>query len=185
MAEIGIHVDDVAIAMLDRITQAGDNRGPQAELSLAMQAMNSRVGRRLLVAPAASAVGRVIVDHQEVNIRSVAEDFVDQPWEVLDFVIRGRHDQRFRFRRGRSHVECSTGTGKSARSHFSGPCQNGEHQLGPASASVFGIQQCRKRRQTAAVGDPHGEPPYRVLGTPYLVLGHWHVKAMVRPRTTR
>ena len=56
------------------------------------QAMRG-VGGPLLLAPLARAVGRVVVDYQNVRLRRETEDLLDQPRQVLHLVIGGHRDQ--------------------------------------------------------------------------------------------
>ena len=64
MAEVGIHVEHIFIAVLDGISHPGDDGRSQAELPGAMQAAQSRIGGRLSIAPLAGAIRRIVVDHQ-------------------------------------------------------------------------------------------------------------------------
>ena len=73
MAEIGVHVEHVAVAVLDGVLHAGDGGRAQAQLARAVQAVQPRLVGRLLVAPLAGAVGRVVVDHQHIDLRRDSE----------------------------------------------------------------------------------------------------------------
>ena len=54
----------------------------------------------LLVAPLAGAVGRIIVDDQNVHLRRETENLRDQPGQVFPFIVGGHANQSFA---GRGH----------------------------------------------------------------------------------
>jgi hypothetical protein len=56
MAEIRVHVEHVAVAVLDGVLHAGDRGGAQPELPGAVDAVQSRLNGRLGIAPPARAV---------------------------------------------------------------------------------------------------------------------------------
>ncbi len=93
VAEIGVHVEHVLVAVLDRVFHARENGGAQPQFPRPMEAMDAGIGRRLLVAPTAGAVGRIVVDHQQVGPRGEAENLLHQPGEILHLVVRRHRDQ--------------------------------------------------------------------------------------------
>ncbi len=93
VAEIGVHVEHVLVALLDGVLHARQNGRPQPQFSRPVETVDAAVGGRLLVAPAAGAVRRVVVDHQQVGSRGVAENLLHQPGEILQLVVRRHRDQ--------------------------------------------------------------------------------------------
>ena len=95
MAEIGIHRQHVAVAVGHGIFHRRDEGRSQTKLAGAMQAVEARIVGRAGVAPLARAVGRIVVDHQQIGGRQVAKNLVHQWGQILDFVIRGHDNERF------------------------------------------------------------------------------------------
>ena len=92
MAEVGIHLENVVILMLDGPLESGDVGGAEAELSLAFH-HEEAVGEFLLhtAHDVGSAVGRVVLDDEDVEIFFKAEHRTDNVLDVLLFII-SRYD---------------------------------------------------------------------------------------------
>ncbi len=65
--EIGVHLEDEVVALLDGVMEASDIRGSQAHLAGAMQHVNGAIARGQFVGDFAGAIGRIIVDDKEVG----------------------------------------------------------------------------------------------------------------------
>ena len=57
MAEVGVHVEEAIVVVLDGVTHAGQDRRAQAQLAGPMQHVHLRIGRGGLVGPGSRAVG--------------------------------------------------------------------------------------------------------------------------------
>ena len=92
VAEVGIHLEDVVILMLDGPLESGDVGGAEAELSLAFH-HEEAVGEFLLHAAhdVGSAVGRVVLDDEYVEILFKTEYRTDNVLDIFLFVI-SRYD---------------------------------------------------------------------------------------------
>ena len=91
---VGVHLEDELVAVLDGIVKAEYVRGAQAHLAGAVQRADPRIRRADLVDELAGAVGRVIVDDQDVGLGREAQDVRDQAGDILALVIGRDDDQR-------------------------------------------------------------------------------------------
>ncbi len=66
---------------------------PEPLFAGAMQDANAAVGRRQLVRHAPRAVGRIIVDDEDVRFRQDAANLRDQEAEVFPLVVGAERDQ--------------------------------------------------------------------------------------------
>jgi hypothetical protein len=57
--------------------------------------MYPRVFGAFFVAPLACAVGRIVVDHQQIGLGQVVENRIDQQWNIFHLVISGNGNQSF------------------------------------------------------------------------------------------
>src|SRR3569623_2970017 len=105
MAEVGIHVDDEFILMIEGILQPGDDGCAEAKLPRAMDAANPWIACCLGVAPLPRTVRAAVVDAHQVALWRVLEDRRHEPGQVLDFVV-----SRDRYKRLVSHKRFSRGS---------------------------------------------------------------------------
>ena len=94
MAPIGIERDENFVVVLNRIPGGRKRGGAEALLAGAVKAVEPRLASGPLVAPAAGAVRRIVVDDQNVHIWQHAKYFVDQAWQILDLVVGSQSDER-------------------------------------------------------------------------------------------
>ena len=94
MREVGVHLEDEVVAVLERPLEPGDVRPSQAILRHPVQHVHPRLVRRELVGQLPGAVGRVVVHHQDLEARVLQQDRGDDLREVLALVVGGDDDER-------------------------------------------------------------------------------------------
>ena len=72
VAEVGVEVEEQVVAVLDGEAHGREDGRAQAELAGAVDDVDPRVGGGQLVGERAGAVGRVVVDDQDVGVRAGA-----------------------------------------------------------------------------------------------------------------
>ena len=93
---IGVHRDEHVVRLFKGPLHSRYRRGAEALFAGAMKAVQTRFGRGALVAPAARAVGRVVVDDENVCGGQYAKYFVDETRQIFNLVVRGQDDKRVR-----------------------------------------------------------------------------------------
>src|SRR6478752_2037978 len=92
MREVGVHLEDEIVAPLDGIVETSDIRSPKAQLAGPVHHMNCVVARRHLVGDLASAIGRVVVDDEDIGRGRGALDSLHQIDDIIPLVIGGNRD---------------------------------------------------------------------------------------------
>ena len=147
VAEIGVHVEHVLVAVLDRVFHARQNGRAQPQLARPMETMEPGVLGRLLVAPMAGAVRGIVVDHQQVGVGSEAKNLLHQPGEILHLVVRRHRDQGL------------FGVGHGTRSPSGTEPQTAYCIKSPAAKNPHGKHKSRS-------GETHCRPPGLIKGCP-------------------
>ncbi len=93
VAEVGVHVDEELVVMLDGIAHSRQDRGAQSELPLAVENVDARVRAGQLVGKAAGAVGRIVIDYENIGGRRDRMNLPDQRRQVVALVVRRDRDQ--------------------------------------------------------------------------------------------
>ncbi|KQR43791.1 hypothetical protein ASF82_09210 [Frigoribacterium sp. Leaf164] len=88
---VGVHLDEGRVAALEPPGEAGQVRGAEAGLAGAVQHVHPGVAGGPRVGEVAGAVGRAVVDDENVDGGPAVEGAADDPVEVLSFVV-GRDD---------------------------------------------------------------------------------------------
>jgi hypothetical protein len=97
MAEVGVHVDEQIVIVLQSVAHAGQDGRAQAELAGAVQDVDARVGRRQLIRQRASAVGRIVINDQHVGGGHGGVDLPKQGRQVVALLVSGDGDQHTGF----------------------------------------------------------------------------------------
>ncbi len=93
MTPIRIHRNEHVVRSFEPPPNPINRRRTQAELARPMQNMNSRVGRRSLVAPSTRAIGRIVINDKHVCTRQHPQDFINETGKISNFVVRGQSDE--------------------------------------------------------------------------------------------
>jgi hypothetical protein len=88
MAEIGVHVDEQIVFMLQSISNAGLDGGAESELAGAMKDVDPWIAQRQLIRNSPRTVGGIIVDDQHIGQGNYAVDFPHQRSDVVALVVR-------------------------------------------------------------------------------------------------
>ena len=91
VTEVCVHGGDEVEAVFKGVTKSFDGSGSQSKLSRTMDALKRTVRCLTIAAPIPRAVGRVIVDDQNLRLGNGPLQLLDQARKVLLFVI-GRND---------------------------------------------------------------------------------------------
>src|SRR5208282_716942 len=89
MAEVSVHIEDVLVLVFYAIFHSRDDRRAEAELPRAVQTVYTLVLGRRTITPLAGSVRRVVVNDEDVGLRSVPKYLFHQGGKVLDLVIGG------------------------------------------------------------------------------------------------
>ena len=74
MAEVGVHLEDQVVPVLERPAEAREVGLPQPGLARPVQHVDPRLGGGQLVGQLAGAVGRIVVHDQHVELGILLQD---------------------------------------------------------------------------------------------------------------
>lgn len=94
VAEVGVHRADVGIALLNTVAKACSVGGAKPQLAGAMQHVHPWIAGSKGIGDGSSAVGRGIINDQHMDITGQTAQALNQPRQVLSFVVSGHNDQR-------------------------------------------------------------------------------------------
>src|SRR5699024_9873806 len=80
---VGVHLAEDSVVTLEAPLEAGDVRAAQATLALAVEDVDVGVGGGQLIRLLTGAVGAVVVDDEDVDLRGGGADSADDQREVL------------------------------------------------------------------------------------------------------
>ncbi len=95
MGKVGVHGDELLVLMVDGIFHCHQMSRPQAQLGRAVNHMDSRVCGREPVQKSTRSVRRVVVDYEDFRIRKMLENFIENIFGVVRFVIGSSKNQSF------------------------------------------------------------------------------------------
>ncbi len=89
MREVGIHLEDVLIAIFECPAEAREIGAPQPLLRCPVQHMYPWICRRQLVGNLSGAVGRAVINDQDLEPGVLRQDLGRDQGQVLALVVRG------------------------------------------------------------------------------------------------
>ena len=93
MGEVGVHLEDVVVALREGILEAGEVGGAEPQLARTVQDVDPAGARALqLVGDLPGPIRRVVVDDQHGEI-ALGENRADQVGQILALVVGGNNDQ--------------------------------------------------------------------------------------------
>src|SRR5579885_954100 len=95
MRKIGVHLKGGIIAIRKGVLEASDIRRTQAKFAAAMQDMHARILRAHFLRQFSGAVGRMIIDDQNIGCGRVRENLLEQRGQILQLVVCWNDDQGF------------------------------------------------------------------------------------------
>ena len=93
VAEVAVHGQNTVVPVLEAVAEAGQVSGAEAELALALEQVEPGFGLHLATHEVGGAVRTGIVDHQDLQLVGLSEDFAGQEQDVLGLVVGGQYDQ--------------------------------------------------------------------------------------------
>ena len=113
--KVGVHRDELVVAPIVGVRDAFRMRAADAELALAVDHRDPRMPPRESVQRRAGAVGRAVVDEQDVRRERQRDELRAQPLDVAVLVVGRREDQAAR-RHRRVYAETTSMDGSGNRS---------------------------------------------------------------------
>ncbi len=93
MRPVGVHFDHDVVASLGRPGEPGEVGAAEAVLLAAMKDVDARIARRQRVGDGPGAVGRVVVDDQDIDGGNGREQVCDHAFDAGGLVVGGRDDE--------------------------------------------------------------------------------------------
>src|SRR5262245_20121012 len=93
VGEVGVHLEDVLGPLIERVAEAVAVGRTQPQLARSLEQMDARRGGHPLLHDRGGAVGRVVVDDEDVQVEGQRHQSVEQRRNVLAFVVGGDDDE--------------------------------------------------------------------------------------------
>ena len=89
MRQVRVHRDKGFVTLTHGIEQRVLVRASNAKLTRTLHAYHLRTSGHFFLDDLPSAIGRIVVHYQDVGVRKVLDDLIDQPANVLALIVAG------------------------------------------------------------------------------------------------
>ena len=89
MREVRVHGDEGFVTLTHGIEQRVLVRASNPTLARTLHACQLRISSRFFLDDLPSAIGRIVVHYQDVGVRKVLDDLIDQSTNVLPLIVAG------------------------------------------------------------------------------------------------
>ena len=93
VTEVGIHIDQQFVVLADAKLEAGGHGGTESQLSGSVQDMQSGFAESQLFDQLSGAVGRIVIDDEDLQIGAQVQQQGQQFPQILDFVVGTECDE--------------------------------------------------------------------------------------------